>query len=177
MRWLTRRAAYAPGIPGRIVVIIDRSSSMTGEPTIVVNQALPMVRQSFPSLRVIDFNEFSDIEPAIKAAIPIRPERSVVISDGHISGADSSAKMTGAIDAIFCGDERELQELPRQIKTQHSIDPQGAYTLWKMTRGRGVLSHFRWGQGPRALFDLIVHRQRRIIHQRLPDQHIYVGGR
>src|SRR5688572_26581192 len=189
MRWFTaNKGAYSPGVQGRILAFIDRSGSMMGEPTEVVNLTLPHVRRAFPGLHVIDFDHSSDIEPAIMSAVQMNPERSIIISDGYISGVHCADKISGKIDAVFCGQEKEMQVLPRRIQFPNYFEwpeyhnyiksediAHGAYSLWQMTRGRGVINYFRWGQGPQALFDLIVHRKRVIRQQRLPDRHIYHG--
>lgn len=179
---------YSPGRKGRIIVFVDQSPSMFGDPTKIVDQSLPEIRKTFPKLQVITFIKSSDIGPALESAVSIRPERSIVISDGYIGGDEKASRITGMIDAIFCGNEAELQALPRRIsdpdyhswKDYHPCMPKehyaaGAYILWRMTRGRGVFNPFP--PSTAGLIDLIVHRQRRIHHHHLPDLHIHHGAR
>lgn len=186
MRWLSSNRACTPGVKGRIVVVIDMSPSMFGDPTRIVEQALPKVKRVFPKLQVVTFNSASDIGLALEETASIRPERSIVMSDGYITGDEKVSRVTGMIDAVFCGNEEELNYLKRRIaspdyhawKDYHPYMPKehyaaGAYILWRMTRGRGVFNRFP--QDADGLFDLIVYRQRRIREKRLPDRHVFHG--
>lgn len=191
MRWLLNFARpYAPGIPGRTVIFLDRSASMWGEPTKILESALPEVRRLLIKSWIYEFSTSSDIGPSIESAIKLRPSRSVVLSDGYITGNKLAEKLSGQIDAIFCGDAKELKHLKRRQTSpdyhqwkdyRYDMCPKeysaGAYILWEMTKGRGVFHHFPWGQGPKALIDLMVYRERRIRTRYLPDQHIYLGRR
>lgn len=187
----------APGRKGVDVFILDQSNSMTGPKTKILIQALQAAIQDRPKAQLIAFGDTArvvplrnisrgscnvgmstELCPALKLAIPMQPERTVIISDGCIYDEygifQAIPELTGSVSTIitygskqpYCADRELMQKIAR--------------------RGRGEFSQWQW-RDPGELYRQIsrkpflkpeaveVHYETQYHHHHLPPKHFHHG--